>query len=1035
MDHDLPPRPPAHAVTADAGAPRRLRVLIAVVGLLGLGSVAAVVIAEGVALGPLYLVVLFAAAMGFTGVMPFVVARRSEGEEVTAEDALVVVMLVSLPAAGVTLAALAGCAIVHTFRRRSAAKALYNHSVQAISVSAAIGTWSLLGGADVAPRSSHGLVAAAIAAFVYGAGSARLTELVVAVATGTPLRRVVADGLGTDLITTALVVGWGVLAAGSAKHDAAAVALVAVPMTGSWLLRRSERQRAAMQALLDAALDVGSAVRHGTVASALTDATDRVLVRVGSRVARRPPAEGEIGVALHTRSGQRWLVAGRRHGWDRAPREDDVLLGALAAIGEIALENATLLDQAGRDPDTGLVTGALLQDRLQAMLDQHGDDGVVLAVVRIPRFDMVKRTLGPGAARRELAVVASRMRLLGEELGRAERTPVLVGHLGGGDFGVAVAARATTDRALGIARMAERELLRPVVVDGVELAIEPAIGVRSQASPRRVGVSASQLLTDVVSAAAIAAQRRGRSRIELVERTPEIQADSELALESRLRAALGRDELVVHYQPVISVGTGALVGAEALVRWRDPERGLIGPGEFVPVAEASTLIVDLDRHVMRRTIQQVAEWSIAGLPDGFAVAVNLSAVHLSEPDTADVVARLLDAAGVEGRMLRVEVTESSVMTEASSALATLDALAERGIGISVDDFGTGYSSLLYLRDFPVSQLKIDRSFVSRMTESGGDAAIVAAIVRLAQTLGLRTVAEGVETEEQLAALRSLGCDAGQGFLWGPAVGPSDFSATWLAAPSAVEASDGRDDGSGAAVAVPEEAWHRAALRDDELASVVHELRTPLTAIGGFAHLVSQELARLDEPGDLALYVERIEHGVRTLQGLIDALHDSSTSDLGGMALDLQLVDANAFVRTTVAAVAPALLPHPLHVHSGPSAEVRIDQVRIGQVLRNLLSNAAKFSDPEAPIDISVTTSGSRCTVTVRDHGAGVPTDRRGELFRRFARLGVAQKGMGLGLHTSRTIARRHGGDVTHRQPEDGPGSIFALDLPIDAGPD
>lgn len=1021
--------PALAAARTQVGRQALLRALTGVVVGVGAISVAAVA-ASGSSLGPLYLVGLFAASMGFTGVLPFVVARRSEGEEVTAEDALVVVMLVALPDLGVAVAALVGCAIVHVFRRRSPLKVAYNHGVQAVSVSAAIWVHALAGGSDVAARSAQGLLAAALGGLAYGAASARLTELVVALATRTPLRRVVAEGLGTDVLSTALVVGWGVLAAGATSDDAAAAALVAVPMTGSWILRRSERQRAGMQALLDAALAVGGSVRHGTVASALTDATDRVLVRVGSRIERRPPGGAHIAAPLATRNGPLWLVAGRRHGWDRAPREDDVLLGALAAIGEIALENATLLDEAGRDPDTGLVTGGLLQDRLQSLLDECSDDGVVLVVVRLPRFDTVKRTLGPAAARRELVEVSGRMRLLGDEFGRAERMHPLVGYLGGGDFALAVGGGATTERALGIARLVERELLRPVAVDGVDLALEPAIGVRAQVAGAGT-VAAAQLLTDAVSAAAAAGQRRGRLRIQGVELSSPTGDESELALESRLRAALARDELVVHYQPVVSVATGGVVGAEALVRWEDPERGLIGPGDFVPVAEASSLIVDLDRHVLRRVVAQLASWSLEGLPDGFAVAVNLSAHHLSEPDTADFVGRVLDAAGVDGRSLRVEVTESSVLTEASSALATLEALADRGVGIAVDDFGTGYSSLLYLRDFPVSQLKIDRSFVGRMTESGGDAAIVTAIVRLAQTLGLRTVAEGVETDEQLAALAALGCDAGQGYLWSPAVDALELRARWLVgavqAPETVTRGRARPD-------LERDHDGSAALRDDELAAVVHELRTPLTAIGGFAHLATKEANALVHPGELPAYLDRIEHGVHTLQGLIDALHDSSTSNLGGMGLDLELVEINELVRTTVDAVAPALGAHPLRVHLGEPGYVAVDLVRIGQVLRNLLSNAAKFSDPDAPVDITVTTSGSHCRVAVRDRGVGVPPERRGELFRRFGRLGATQKGMGLGLHTSRTIARRHGGDVTHQVPPDGPGSVFCLDLPVGTGP-
>ncbi len=1012
--------------SAAVASERRLWLLASIVSALGLVGAAAVVAASGWALGSMYLVVVFVAATAFTRILPFVVLRAGEGEEVSADDALLVVMLVALPSLGVLVASLAGTAVAHVYRRRGALKTVYNHAVQILSLAAAIGVHGLVTDADLGARSARDVLAAGAGAITYSVLSACLTWLVVARASQTPFRLVMRDGLGTHALTIVFVVGWGVLAVGVTSHDAAAAALVAVPMTGSWLLHRDERQRASMQALFDTAVVVGKAVRHGTVAVTLADAADRVLGRDGSRVQRRPPGPGEVGAQLTSRSGPLWLVAGRRHPWDQRHRDDRVVLGALAAIGEIALENAVLLDAAGRDPDTGLMTGALLQDRLQVLLEDHADVGATLVVVRVPRLNVVKRTLGPVVARRVVAEVSGRLRRLDAEIGRSGEMPSVVGYLGDGDFTVAVFGVTTPERALGIARVIQRELVGAIEVDGVELAIEAAIGVRTHAPTPSEAAEAARLVRDAVSGAETAARRNGLHRIELVSASP--QEASVFAAETRLRRAMANDELVVHYQPVVSMSTGLVVGAEALVRWQDPERGVVAPGDFVPVAEGSILIVDLDRYVLRHAIAQLASWSHR---QGFTIAVNLSAAHLAEPDTADFVSRLLDAAGVEGRRLTVEVTESSVMTEASSALATLEALAEQGVGIAVDDFGTGYSSLLYLRDFPVGELKIDRSFVSRMTDSGGDAAIVTAIVRLAQTLGLSTVAEGVETDEQLAALRALGCDAGQGFLWDRAVDAHDFEAHWLSLDQAGAVGPTHAVATGASARNAPAPWLHESVRDDELAYVVHELRSPLTAIDGFAYLAAHEVDELDDPGELPDYLDHIHRGLRTMQELIDALHDSSTANLGGMALDLQLTEIIAVVQATLDAMTPALDPHPIRLHAGEPAQVSVDRSRIAQVLRNLLSNAAKFSEPDDPIVVSITTSGGRCMVTVRDHGVGVPPERRQELFRRFARLGATTKGtgMGMGLHLARTIARRHGGDVTYQPPPEGTGSSFTLELP------
>jgi EAL domain-containing protein (putative c-di-GMP-specific phosphodiesterase class I) len=237
-----------------------------------------------------------------------------------------------------------------------------------------------------------------------------------------------------------------------------------------------------------------------------------------------------------------------------------------------------------------------------------------------------------------------------------------------------------------------------------------------------------------------------------------------LMLESSLRRAAENGELVLHYQPQVDVASREVVGLEALVRWRHPERGMIPPADFIPLAEETGLIIPIGEWVLRRACAQAKEWQAEGFAP-LPVAVNVSGRQFRRRDLPALVARVLDEEGLAPSCLRLELTESSVMEDAGFAAGVLGELKAQGVGVSVDDFGTGYSSLSYLRRLPVDELKIDRSFVHAATDDEDDAAIVAAVVLLARTLRLKVVAEGVETESQLGLLRSLGCDRAQGYLF------------------------------------------------------------------------------------------------------------------------------------------------------------------------------------------------------------------------------------------------------------------------------
>jgi EAL domain-containing protein (putative c-di-GMP-specific phosphodiesterase class I) len=271
------------------------------------------------------------------------------------------------------------------------------------------------------------------------------------------------------------------------------------------------------------------------------------------------------------------------------------------------------------------------------------------------------------------------------------------------------------------------------------------------------------------------AKERGKNAYELF--APSMNQDilHRLSLERDLRRALEREEFTVHYQPKVDLASGAVTGAEALVRWERPDLGMVSPAEFIPLAEDTGLIVGIGQWVLEQACRQAKRWRRDILKD-FTVAVNLSARQFQQPDLVDMVARTLRETGLEPGGLKLEITESMVMYDVEDALATMERLTDMGVALSMDDFGTGYSSLSYLKRFPLTELKIDKSFIDDIPQDHDAFAITRATVFMARSLGLRVVAEGVETEEQLAFLRALQCDQMQGFLFSRPIPDREFTA-------------------------------------------------------------------------------------------------------------------------------------------------------------------------------------------------------------------------------------------------------------------
>ena len=322
---------------------------------------------------------------------------------------------------------------------------------------------------------------------------------------------------------------------------------------------------------------------------------------------------------------------------------------------------------------------------------------------------------------------------------------------------------------MGVADRLADAMTRPFDLDGDEVFLSASVGI---ALPTSSDDTAETLLRNADSAM-YRAKERGRARHELFDDGMRAGAVARLQVEKDLHRALERDELRVVYQPEVELATGQVVAVEALLRWEHPERGVVGPAEFIEVSEETGLIVPIGEWVIEEACRQGAEWQRL-YPDRppLSVWVNLSARQLASPDLVPTVERALSRAGVGPGSLCLEITESVVMSDAPSSITLLRALKDLGVSLGIDDFGTGYSSLGYLKRFPVDVLKVDRGFVDGLGVDSEDSAIVAAVVSMAHALGMTAVAEGVETAGQVAELRALGCDLAQGYYFARPQPPS-----------------------------------------------------------------------------------------------------------------------------------------------------------------------------------------------------------------------------------------------------------------------
>jgi diguanylate cyclase (GGDEF)-like protein len=448
------------------------------------------------------------------------------------------------------------------------------------------------------------------------------------------------------------------------------------------------------------------------------------------------------------------------------PLPDDTVGMLSEDVTDQHLAKQALRHQALHDSLTGLPNRALLRDRLVAALATAQRTGLPLAllVLDLDQFKEINDTLGHHMGDRMLQQVAAR-------LSEVLRDCDSVARLGGDEFAVLLTVDASRTGAENVARRISAGLAEPFDLDGLSVQTAASIGIAL--SPEH-GSEPEQLVqrADIAMYSAKRASRPFAFYAAEDDRT----SVRRLSLVGELRQAIERDELVLHYQPQIDVATGAVVGAEALVRWQHPEHGLLPPAEFIALAEVSGIIQPLTRWVIRNATMQGTALLEAG--HRVVMAVNVSARNLYEPDLVGSIEADLTHSGLPPELLMLELTESELVDDPSQVIAVLSEVSRRGVRIAVDDFGTGWSSLSNLTQLPIDQIKIDRSFVSRMLAGGDDAVIVRSIVDLGHNLGLEVVAEGVEGTATLNALGDLGCDQAQGYLIARPM-PAEELMAWL----------------------------------------------------------------------------------------------------------------------------------------------------------------------------------------------------------------------------------------------------------------
>jgi diguanylate cyclase (GGDEF)-like protein len=465
-----------------------------------------------------------------------------------------------------------------------------------------------------------------------------------------------------------------------------------------------------------------------------------------------------VALAAVKGGAQDYLVKGRL--------EHELLLRSMQYSIERKRYQVQLEHQANYDALTGLPNRNLLNDRLrQAVYQQRSPRNLAVVFMDLDHFKFVNDSLGHSIGDKLLKAMSERLRAV-------LREGDTVGRVGGDEFVLILNDQSNEEVIFRAMQRISSKVSEPITIDGKELYVSCSAGISMYPQD---GPDVDTLLKNA-DAAMYRAKEHGRNNFQFYTAEMNERVNERLALENALRRALERQEFILHYQQKVDMKSGAIVGAEALVRWMHPEWGLVRPARFIPLAEETGLIVQLGEWVLREACRQTREWLDSGLKPG-VVSVNLSARQFRQEGLVRMVSRILEETKLDPAQLEMELTESMVMHNVEAAIATLQGLKSLGVALSVDDFGTGYSSLSYLKDLPIDALKIDRSFV-RDIGAGAEAedgVIAQAIISLGHSLHLKVVAEGVETDQQVRFLKRFGCDELQGFFYGEPVAPADYA--------------------------------------------------------------------------------------------------------------------------------------------------------------------------------------------------------------------------------------------------------------------
>ena len=723
---------------------------------------------------------------------PLHIPRGKEAEDVTLSTTFAYALVLVWGALAGGLAMIISSFVAGVARRRPAWKSGFNAAQYLLSIAAAAAAVEWVTGRAPGPAlEPHHLPAVLFGGAVFFIVNNTLVATAIALAQNRPIIAANVEGLTFQALTTAAVVALTPILVISMAWSPFVLPLLLTPIVAVYAggLATAERMRSEdrFRAMAQNAADVVAVLDGDGILRYVSPSVRPILgfepeALIGTGIFEvvhhdeRQKAKAMLSdlVASSGKVTKTELRVFDAHG---GARHFDAVLNNLLdneSVGGIVLNARDVTErkvleqelehQAFHDPLTGLANRALLRDRVQHALTRSERDASQLAVLffDLDDFKTINDSLGHAVGDEVLSQVATRLH-------SCLRPGDTAARLGGDEFAVLLepAGRAA---AVLVARRFLEAIATPFTAQQREIAVRASIGVAV--------APAGEWTTDEflrnADVAMYAAKGQGKARYEVYEPDMSTAAVERVELEADLRRALENDELFLHYQPIVALEDGRLIGVEALVRWQHPRRGVISPASFVSLAEDTGLIGSVGRVVLTEACRQGREWASNGSP--IRINVNISAKQLQRPDLVDEVAEVLNQTGFDPSLLVFEITESTVMRDAVESLLRLEQLRKLGVSLAIDDFGTGYSSLSYLKRFPIDVLKIDKSFVDGLTGGAEESALVRAIVQIGRTLRLRTVAEGIESADQLAELLRIGCDAGQGYYFSPPVPAHEISA-------------------------------------------------------------------------------------------------------------------------------------------------------------------------------------------------------------------------------------------------------------------